>query len=131
MGAAPSVVDASYAALTALVAAPLAGLAVLSLRMVGRSGHIGMSLSALWRSKTDSAALILYDIVGGALSVAVVLVLGITRPPALTNGFATSPALAWAVVGSLGPLVSAGILDRLPLRSLVDFFRSKRPARRS
>ena len=36
------------------------------------------------------------------------------------TAFQTNPAIAWVVLGALGPLVSAGIIDRLPLRAAAD-----------
>lgn len=115
------IVRASYEALVVLVAAPAAGLLILGLRMVGRSGEVRTTLQVLRHVRSDVAALIVYDAVGGALCAGGVLILGISRPPALVTGFSTDPVLAWSIVGFFGPLVSAGILDRLPLRSLVDF----------
>jgi hypothetical protein len=62
----------------------------------------------------------LYDLLGGAVCVAGVVVFGITRPPALVSGFQSSPLLAWLALGALGPLVSAGVIDRFPLRAVAD-----------
>jgi hypothetical protein len=125
MESGPFVVEATSSALVALLVAPLTGLLVLVVRMLGRSGKVRGSLGVLLRSRADLATLAVYDIVGGGLCVASVIILGITRPPALIAGFEDQPVLAWAIVGALGPLVSAGIVDRLPLRTFADFFASQ------
>jgi hypothetical protein len=116
------VVEASPSMAIVLLIAPLAGLFALLIRMLGRSSQLRLSLTILRRSKADVTAIAAYDIVGGLLCGAGVLILGITRPPALAAAFETKPLLAWSIVGASGPLLAAGVIDRLPLRSFADFF---------
>lgn len=130
MAAATEVVHASLATILAIVIAPVASMAVLMTKMLGRSGRVRLSLSVLRQTKADVATLIVYDAIGGAICAGAVLLLGITRPPALVSGFTTAPVLTWSIVGALGPLVSVGILDRLPLRESRDVLERDRKTRK-
>jgi hypothetical protein len=113
-------VNPSYATLVALASAPLAGLLVQWIRLIGLSDRPGLAGIVLWKSKADIATIALYDICGAAIVVASVIILGITRPPSLVHGFQTSPLVAWGIVGLSGPLFSIGVLDRLPVHAFAD-----------
>ncbi len=113
-------VNPSYATLAALVTAPLAGLLVQWIRLIGLSNRPGLAGIVLWTSKADVATIAFYDICGAAIVAASVIILGITRPPSLVQGFQTSPVVAWSIVGLVGPLFSTGVLDRLPVRAFAD-----------
>jgi hypothetical protein len=56
------------------------------------------------------------------MAVIAVLLLGATRPSFVIDIVAREPVIGWAVVGLVGPLVSAGFIDRLPVKSAVDAF---------
>jgi hypothetical protein len=110
-------VNPSFATLAALVSAPLAGLLVQWIRLIGLSDQPGLAGKVLWKSRTDVATIAVYDACGAAAVAASVIILGITRPPSLVSGFQTSPVVAWAIVGLVGPLFSTGVLDRFPVHA--------------
>lgn len=110
-------VSPSFATLAALVSAPLAGLLVQWIRLIGLSDQPGLAGKVLWKSKTDVATIAVYDACGAIAVAASVIILGITRPPSLVSGFQTSPVVAWAIVGLVGPLFSTGVLDRFPVHA--------------
>lgn len=113
-------VNPSFATLAALVSAPLAGLGLQWLKLIGLSNRPGLAIAVLWRRKAEVTTIALYDMCGAAVVVVSVILLGITRPPSLVSGFTTSPLVAWGIVGLLGPLFSMGVLDRLPVRTFID-----------
>lgn len=118
--AAVPIVHASPATLLVMVSAPLTGLLALFVRMIGRSGRPKMATEVLAQAPAEVLTIGIFDVLGGIICAGGVVIFGITRPPALVSGFDSSPVLAWLGVGALGPLVSAGVLDRLPLRTVAD-----------
>ncbi len=72
----------------------------------------------LWEKRAQGVTIAIYDMFGAAALCASLIVLGVTRPPALVEGFKTSPVIAWAIVGLAGPVLSVGVLNQLATRAL-------------
>lgn len=99
--------------------APLAGIAVLLTRMIGRSGRPDLAIGTLRRKKGDCALIVVYDLTGAVLAVAGVVLLGVTKPTLIVSYFDSQPLIAWAIFGALGPIFAIGIVDRFPVERLV------------
>lgn len=110
----------SPAAVLTVAVAPAVGLTAMMVRMFAESGRLRLSFAVARRSKADLLTISAYDSVGGLLAVGVIILLGATRPPALIQALNHHPALAFAALGLVGPLLSATFVDRLPLRPILD-----------
>jgi hypothetical protein len=115
-----AVAHLSFATLLTICVASAAGGFGLFVRMLGESGRLRVSLNVLGRCKADLITVLVYDAFSGLVCAATIVLFGVTRPPALMTGFTHRPLLAWATLGLIGPLVSIWLVDRIPLRPLLD-----------